>query len=376
VYVDGIEAPTRADLETEIETLKNRIDINVDIIGDENEAGADNEAEFIDDLKNENQFYSDLVEKYEDMLEAAPEGRTATADYSEYNFIAEKNGVNFTLKFIDSSVAAEDEYISALLYDPTRYTYMRLAPENYGELCPDSVKNEEGEITCYAASEDMTDENICSITQEDAELTAEQFVNSLGFSGYEVTKTLPLAWYNYVSEDEVLTAIDGYSVSLEPMVDGISLSEDEYSYDLCFAYDDSGDGTHYGTNYDVNSDIMVFVTDDGVVGMFTENLFTITDITENVPVISLDNVKDIMEDALKNDYDTYVQYQTGHSVKFKNLTLKYFRLKDDTSDDAYSFVPVWQLSDSKVDMQYCVVVNAIDGSVIDVGKEIYGVTNE
>jgi hypothetical protein len=57
------------------------------------------------------------------------------------------------------------------------------------------------------------------------------------------------------------------------------------------------------------------------------------------------------------------------------MELVYFRVQDQEENSRkYSYVPAWRLSKSPSDsgeLGSCIVINAIDGSVIDVEKEVF-----
>jgi hypothetical protein len=108
--------------------------------------------------------------------------------------------------------------------------------------------------------------------------------------------------------------------------------------------------------------------------MTLQNPLVETGITKNVSILSLDSIENIMIDELTENFDSYVPYSYEEVQRLDYMQLIYFRVEDDTEEESnrYSYIPVWRLSKGiPSNMQCCIVVNAIDGSVIDVQKEVF-----
>ncbi|MBQ8412493.1 MAG: hypothetical protein IJX12_02665, partial [Lachnospiraceae bacterium] len=117
-------------------------------------------------------------------------------------------------------------------------------------------------------------------------------------------------------------------------------------------------------------EIFIRVNDKGIVAMTYHSPMEITGVNaENVKLLAFDEVKSSI--AYVIDEKTYYEY-----TSFKYLELTYF-LYHDKEEDKHCIIPVWRLTDKTMDLilrnnekfSY-VVINAMDGSVINVGEQI------
>lgn len=130
--------------------------------------------------------------------------------------------------------------------------------------------------------------------------------------------------------------------------------------------------------YFLKAQIEVYVNDKGVIGMRAYNPVETVSISEGVDLLSLDAVKGIIKDQVTNHYKDF-RFKVGVSdsgkyVHFGRLELIYFRIRNKENAGNYSYIPVWRLSggydsDYPKYLENPVLINAIDGSVIDFYEE-------
>lgn len=85
-----------------------------------------------------------------------------------------------------------------------------------------------------------------------------------------------------------------------------------------------------------------------------------------VDMLSLDKIKGIMRDVIDSDFDPEMVF--GKQITFDYLALCYYYVSDSNDADAYAYIPVWILraKDNKYESKCSIIVNAIDGSLIDI----------
>jgi hypothetical protein len=221
-------------------------------------------------------------------------------------------------------------------------------------------------------------ENICTTSKEDAILTAKQFAAQIGFSDLALLEAYDCIWIGSVDEywEDSKAVKDGYVVRFEHNIDGKWIGEEDIdNYRELLQENDVEN-----PQYQLECYLEIYVNDYGIVSMECVNPLTEIQKTEDVPMISLDNVQEIMTDALKNDTDEYAFAEYDKIQKFGYMDLVYFRLHSDEDDGTYSYVPAWMLYEQRIydgssdALGYgaVIAVNAIDGSIIDVKKELFG----
>ena len=111
---------------------------------------------------------------------------------------------------------------------------------------------------------------------------------------------------------------------------------------------------------------LLTVTDDGIIDVQMEYPVNVTQIYKDVELISLKNIEQIIKAEITENPD---KYDTAES--FNKLQLSYLKIRSDSEQGKYSYVPVWVLSrmvDSKE--QNAIFVNAIDGTIINLENSL------
>jgi hypothetical protein len=373
VCIYGMEWPTRQELTEMLEKIPVWMESNQQELSqmteEETEENADM-ARYQSELQASMDFYREELKAYESMLDSAPEEPMETTDFSQWNYISKRNGMSYILRFSDSETEITDGY-----YHPedvacvTRKKSISLEPEDYHDLCPEELQAAE-QVSCWEVSEENAGENLCSLSRAEVVDLASRFVNSLGFSDLEPGDVCPLNWGGESdSGSSEIEVTDGYVVSMVHKADGIELGGSSMDYSVY------GDETKSWSQYELQNTMKLYVTDDGVIAMFCMNPFTKTAVTAKVPLLPLDSIENIMIQELTENFDRYVPEAATGTQGFTSMELVYFRVQDQEENSRkYSYVPAWRLSKSPSDsgeLGSCIVINAIDGSVIDVEKEVF-----
>lgn len=212
-------------------------------------------------------------------------------------------------------------------------------------------------------------EQACEISQEEARDLADNFLIQTGRSSQVCFVRKDAQWVR-AAADEAGMATDsetvtyGYSFYYSTGVDGVAFAQfggmldfDIFRYDVNTAgYFDSDDIT------------IITVTDEGIVSVSMQYPITVNTVSRQTELLPLDTIQRIMEDEVINNS---AEYDLATKPRFNALDLIYFRVKDDSREGSYSYVPVWRLSAKDGYTYYHpVLVNAIDGNVIHLEEEL------
>lgn len=318
----------------------------------------------------------DQIAGYEKQMETAPEDYIAAETYESNSYLGYLYDKLYRLDFYET----ED-------IDGIRRKEICLFPNDSAEIYPEEMK-EYDEVEMMAME---GGENLCEKSETEAKQEAEAVIEAMGFSSYVCTGVQALQWSGSdygVSEWQIST--DGYEFRFQQETDGARLTdfgtEEMYENFIQMAADarqaaESGQTVETGQSvYSLDSDISVCVTDAGIIGMTVRNPFEIIQTTQDVSLLPLATIQDIMRSALTGDVDAF-RFTTSYSERlnylpFNSMELIYFRVRDDSRENHYSYVPAWRLSrimgDDPDNPRYhnSVIVNAIDGSVIYFSDEI------
>lgn len=301
-----------------------------------------------------------LIEEYNSLKENAPDELVLATEFDIDKYLTKINGVEYEI-----SMGNQSENYNEIIIKPTS-EYMYVWGKDWeGGHC---------EFDEYLVA-DNPDNNMCTVSKEEAEKTAADFVEKLGITGMEMIDSYAASFNGYNDEDELEKAFyNGYVVSFSRVVDGISINRNEYFDNYTYnaevqltaqcseCYSDMVDTNYFSGGYGIEN-IYVIVNDEGVVYFNYENPFSVDSVLgEDLELVSFDSVKNIMiEEIESKDYYS--------NEIFTECKLTYFPVRDEEDRDSIAIVPVWKLSDS--DYSSMVVVNAIDGSVINMGYQLF-----
>lgn len=289
--------------------------------------------------------------------------------YYENGYIGSYAGREYRLSFVEEP--GDEVFIRSI-------KQIFMAPTNLYEVCPDKYKNVE-DLICSAWMLGNYVENQCQISEADALKEAEEFVEKLGLNYSVVSTTRPLVWGvppEVISITDGLDSedwgIDGYVFSFDLGVDGISFVD--YGMEEDYADFWSKTERKEEVQYSMQARLQVYVTDKGVIQMVANNPVEIIGVSEGVELLPLDTVKGIIKEALKEQWEAF-RFDDVEKY-YDGMELIYFRVRDKENPGKYSYVPTWRLGSVTRDtIQHLisikdpVLINAIDGSVIDFYNE-------
>ena len=104
---------------------------------------------------------------------------------------------------------------------------------------------------------------------------------------------------------------------------------------------------------------MAWVTEEGVVDFMFTNPVEVERVTEHVPLLPLDKIKEAFLLELSENLDAHSSTKYG-LFQFTSLKLDYLLQIKDSSGNEGTYLPVWVLKGDGIQ----IYVNAIDGTVI------------
>lgn len=297
-------------------------------------------------------IYNELLDAYEN----APDEYVEIADFSSNTYLvtSKENNLQYVVCF-------DEGHVDMRLLDT------RVLVETNGEP-----------ITVYTHNNDDIQvsnigENRCTMSQEDAQLMAEKFIEKLGVEEFElfITDEFLIQTFDTAFEEE--NYYDGYCFTFVRNIDGIITKNIAFGRTNTTSYQgqeitnekQTSGITYYRGRGDY---IMICVNDKGVVDFCYANAHKSVSMTENVSLLSYDSIKQAMaEEIYARDY-----YKFDCFI-YMELTYLYYY---DYDAKKGSIIPVWVLTnDEATDIKNSdlsqVIINAIDGSVINMGEQIY-----
>ena len=232
---------------------------------------------------------------------------------------------------------------------------------------PPSLRNEDYDtITQTFQDDDLKDKadetsNEGSKSAASAKKEVGDFLSKLGMQDLVERGECECSWIGFNNSEEgndYQTAVWGYIYSYATGIDGIT-------------FKDGFDMDTYLSGYEaIDSDIddvtlpdstLLTVTDDGIIDVQMEYPVNVTQIYKDVELISLKNIEHIIKAEITENPDKY-----DIASSFNKLQLSYLKIRSDSEQGKYSYVPAWALS-RLVDYsneQNAIFVNAIDGTII------------
>lgn len=308
--------------------------------------------------------YNELLEAYEN----APDEYIEISDFSgnEYLFTSPENGLNYVVSFytnddnnygINIELQKKEELVDA---NGQRVQFNNI---NYHDFV-------------------LPEDNKCIFSEEEAFEKANDFISKFVIGEFELYSTHYIEYcflrgniddYDY-TEEEIF--VDGYRFTFRRKIDGIWLESYLYSgsdvtsaqAEETYGYVTEGE---FLRDVGIYEEISINVSSQGVVSFTYDNPLTVTEVVhDSVNLLSYDKIKQVFLQEIYNK-----SYYERTSFMYLELTY-YLDFNKDT--DKLTIIPVWRLSnkDSKevekaYDPSYSyVLINAMDGSVINVGEQI------
>ncbi len=298
--------------------------------------------------------YNDLEELYNN----APEEPVKASNYEASEYLFTYNNIDYIVRFGEDSLFMQ--------------------PKNVGEV----ISEEDAE---FLYGELITDEpNRCGISEDEGEDIALEFINHMEFGDFCKTDTYDMTFDVYEERNGIPgyhadTYNNGYVYTFVRKVDDMLLSD--YIYENSnMMYSEISElmgeehTNHSSYSYVKNNKLEIIkigVNDKGVVLVEYDGPTQITGTkAENVKLLSFDNVLS----AFSYEIDARPIYE---KVTFRYMELCYMSFTDDNGTRC--IIPVWRLTDVSADsiiggedFSY-VVINAMDGTVINVADNLFDV---
>lgn len=301
-----------------------------------------------------------LIAEYEKLKENAPDELVEATEYDCDTYLAKINGVDYII-----SMGNQGENYNAITIEPTNEYMYVLGKDWEGGFC----------LFDESLLSESINTNMCTITQAEAEKKAITFVEQLGITDMKMVGSYHAPFNGFDDEGKMEKVYyNGYVMRFSRNIDGVTIDRNEYYSNYCSTADElyiaqcnecygNMIETHYfDRGYGVEN-IYVVVNDEGVVYFYYESPLSVDSVMgEDLQLISFDSVKNIMIEEIQ-DKDYY------SNEIFTECKLTYFPVRDEKDRNSIAMVPVWKLSDTNNTTM--VVVNAIDGSVINMGYQLY-----
>ncbi len=337
------------------EVIQKNIDEIKELIADLEEQG-------YDPYNEESEYYVWYLtlEAEEELLEQAPEDYVLADDYSGYTYLFENDDVEYTVNFMGDG-STLDRWIILDVKNPEE----TIDESNYTGVFYETT----GDYT--SMDDDDININRCDITEEEAKKMALDFVSSMELGEFKIVGTEMMSVYCTLEDGSAETFYYGYSFKLYRAIDDIEVDGNDYinSPVTHEQYRESlTDGYNRAYCYMCFEEIKIDVTDKGVVRMtyMSPHKYKET-VAENVNLQSFDSIKSVAVEEISAK--SYYEYDT-----MRCMELGYYNYWDEDTENTV-VIPVWKLT--TYDIGDCtpsdsyVLINAMDGSVINVGKQHY-----
>lgn len=310
--------------------------------------------------KTQDETHSEWLEQrlaeYRDKLETAKTTYTMAEDLENCEvFAGYKGDVFCEVEFEAHKVHAYAWYQSGTDYGPP------------------SLRNEDYDtITQTFQDEDLKDKvdetsNEGSKSATSAKKEAGNFLSKLGMQDQVERGECECSWIGFNNSEEgndYQTASWGYIYSYATGIDGITFKDglDRDTYLSVYETNDSDTD-----DVTLPDSTLLTVTDDGIIDVQLEYPVNVTQIYKDVELISLKNIEQIIKAEITENPD---KYDTASS--FNKLQLSYLKIRSDSEQGKYSYVPAWVLS-RMVDYsseRNAIFVNAIDGTIINLENSL------
>lgn len=341
VYSNEPENWTKSRLQEQIDDLEKTIQSIEDVLQE-----AENNPESNADIEGFKQMMKEYKEEqagYQEQIKQAKDEFVEIEDYSGANYVGTYNAKNYTLSFDDTRDCS----------------FVLFSVDDIAD-----VGSEEADSlwSYFAADSEWIKgaKNHCELTEEEGRKQAEEALLAIGWSEPIWKDTEFLVWSDENGEE----VVDGYCFTASLGIGNMAFGDFDSGYEWVL-------GQSSADPYQGTADI--YINDNGIVYMSVNEPVNVVQITENVSLLSLDTIKGIIRNELSNHPEKYLE--DGKKTYFTQLELNYIRIKDDSRERYFSYVPVWRLchktgsTDNGMGRKisgYPVLVNAIDGSVIDI----------
>lgn len=283
--------------------------------------------------------------------------------FEENSYILDYNDIKYAISFSGNSERSERIYFEPLNME-------------------DLIEMENVNIGLYDESISSEQENKCSLRVEDAEEIAREFICDLDVGEFSCVDAKALKYIIYTNSNEngvVMTPdtecieyYDGYTFRFVRSIDGVCVDGNYYGMSGNYSeqlYEAIAASNHYNAiSEKCMEEIIIRVNDLGIVSMMYYSPMNIISVkAEDANLLSFDNVKASVAYEIEEN-------ESYKGICFTHMELTYFNYYDKELGNN-CIIPVWRLTDKSMDVIFddgtfsYIVVNALDGSVINVGEQ-------
>lgn len=292
------------------------------------------------------------------MADSSKEEWTEATDYTNNQYKIRYEGCEYIVSFEDHSAAGLGynyyyyEAVVMTLYDMS----VVAQTEGGGEvmLAP---------YVSYDYNQELG-ENRCSLTEEEATKLGDRFVADINVSDFDVSSIEPLL----IGAGSDMY-YDGYVVSYSRKVDeSMVVGEDYFNSRIMWnQLGEVANNSVFSGPYKYFEEIKVYVNDLGIVQVKYCNPYEVLDVSEkNISLLDFDNIKAVVINELTTNSYNY------NYANFDNLELTYFTYLNEDNRNEVAIIPVWKLTQKTAgDITYYVIVNAIDGSILNLSMQFH-----
>ncbi|MCM1272646.1 MAG: DUF6034 family protein [Clostridium sp.] len=285
-----------------------------------------------------------------------------------YSIESEEAKGNFTEKELEMLSYKGDGYVAIRngvryvisAYKEVNSELIECVPFSYGDFIKDrEVKELSLGWQGYMAGYDV--DNRCHISEDTLEETFYDELGQLGISDMRIEEINILRWYITEKDDRETNYYDGYSVLFAKNIDGIDVA-DRYAYfNNIFEFSGEEGMPEVGYIDEYSQEyVRFYINDEGIISMEYNAPRYISEIkAENVKLLDFEQVKEIYREIITNS-----KADRENIILLRKLELKYFAIPNEEDTNVQNIVPVWILSDGDTQSERFIIINAIDGSVI------------
>ena len=218
--------------------------------------------------------------------------------------------------------------------------------------------------------------NKCEMTEEEARKLVDNFVKECGLDYKVYAYTVPLVWGSNWEQAQDEKNCDGYVFYYDVGVDDISFvtpgkAEQYQNYQKKKESEPQ--------RYSMNARMEVYVNDKGILYLNAQNPVEITGVSEDARFLALEDIQGVIKEEITEHFGDFRFHYSSEDwlIKFNQMELIYFRVRDKENNGHYSYVPAWRLGyvlnfeeSNMKSIDNAVLINAIDGSVIDFYDEV------
>ena len=325
IQVDRDTYPTKELLRKQLEQYENSLE----------EAQTAEQYPVMDDeaiaINNEIQRLTDRMSEAPDYDEVSE----AVSDYSENYYKGTMNGLEYSLIFD--------------INEKENRSGWTLEAKDYRDFL---ASNED--VLVWQAAYWNEEENRCSMTQDEAENYAEKICNELGFTGLKLANKQLAEWNLGNGEMET----NGYYFEYTLDINGSAVASSFIGH-RSVVEGGAIDTTKVDLPYD-QTVVSMIINDTGIIRMECKGIVKTGEVS-TVKLLSYDQIKECFRSVLPAS--------EGKAGKWEELILSYARISSSDNPDAYTYVPVWRLINYQ--SYDNIMLNAIDGTPIDMQKDIY-----